>query len=243
MRFISFLLLFVFLYLVNMSTCKKLDYFSTFKFRENVFGEEDLIKDFVTLSNDPKANLPYSFTVCSFVFVKFWTSETCVFEMLKQDGSHWFLVTLSTTMRDYNDFTETMSVWYEHPKTGSHGREDFNNMVPIVPDSWYHICTGVNTDTGMLRIAVNGLMLINEEREYFKNTNAWKPKSVEGSILVFKGFLSGFWYQHLSIFSNLNIFGTLMSVDDMVKRTSGGEDCSSPGEYLRSAKLELYERN
>ena len=137
-------------------------------------------------------------------------------------------------MRDYNDFTETVSVWYDDPITGSYGREDFTNIVPIVPDSWYHICSGINTNTGMLRIAVNGLMLINEERDYFKSTIAWKPKSVEGSILVFKGFLSGFWYQHLSIFSNLNIFGTLMSVEDIVKRTAGGEACSSPADYLRS---------
>ena len=48
-----------------MCTCK-LDYFSTFKFKENVFDEEDLIKNFVTISNDPRAN-QISPTVLQFV--------------------------------------------------------------------------------------------------------------------------------------------------------------------------------
>ena len=222
-----------------MGTCKNLDYFSTFKFAKNVFGEEELIKNFVTLENDPTGNLPNSFTVCNFVYVKFWSSQTSVIEMRKEDGTHWFLVELSTSMRDYSDLTETVSFWYVDPTSGANGREDFTNIVPIVPDSWYHICMGLNTNTGRLRIVVNGVLLINEDRDYITNTIAWKPKSVQGKVLLLKGFHSGFWYQHWSIFTNLNIFGSMMSVEDMIQRTSGGENCSSPGDYLRSGKLDF----
>ena len=45
--------------------------------------------------------------------------------------------------------------------------------------------------------------------------------------------MSGFWIQCRAKFSNMNIFNSMMSVEDMVARTAGGEECSSPGDYLR----------
>ena len=104
--------------------------------------------------------------------------------------------------------------------------------VPIVPHSWYHVCMGLDTVSGLLRIVVNGVVMVNEEKDYFRNTVQWKPKSLEGKLLLFKSYLS-VWYQNRGIISNLNIFKDLMSVDQMVSRTAGGEDCSSPGDYLR----------
>ena len=80
---------------------------------------------------------------------------------------------------------------------------------------------------------VNGIQLVNEEKDYFKNTNAWKPTSLEGKIVHFKGYWGGFWYQYRHTFSNMNIFSSMMSVEDMVTRTAGGEECYRPGDYLR----------
>ena len=92
---------------------------------------------------------------------------------------------------------------------------------------------GLDTVSGLLRIVVNGVQLVSEEKEYFNNTADWKPKSLEDKIIQFKGYKSGFWYQFRSTFSNLNIFNSLMSVKDMVTRTAGGEGCDTPGDYLR----------
>ena len=50
---------------------------------------------------------------------------------------------------------------------------------------------------------------------------------------MFKAYLGGFWYQNKNTFSNLNIFSSLMSVEDMITRTSGGDTCDTPGDYLR----------
>ena len=33
----------------------------------------------------------------------------------------------------------------------------------------------------------------------------------------------------------MNIFGSVLSEEVMMKRTSGGDGCDSPGDYLRSA--------
>ena len=82
-------------------------------------------------------------------------------------------------------------------------------------------------------IVVNGVIVVNEEKDYFKNTKSWKPRSIENKILLFKANMNGFWTQEKSAFSNLNIFGFMMKVEDMEKRTSGGETCASPGDYLR----------
>ena len=77
------------------------------------------------------------------------------------------------------------------------------------------------------------MKVINEKKEYFINTNEWKPRSLKGKILQFKGYLSGFWWQYRDTFSNMNIFSSMMSVEDMVTRTSGGDTCDTPGDYLR----------
>ena len=87
--------------------------------------------------------------------------------------------------------------------------------------------------SGLLRIVVNGIEVVNEEKEYFKNTTHWKPKSLEGAILQFKGYQVGNWIQHRITFSNMHIFNSIISLEDLLTRTSGGEECYSQGDYLR----------
>ena len=215
----------------NTGNAKK--YFSNFKFEDIVFGEEHLISDYITLDNDPNSNLPDSYTVCSSVYVQYCTSNKGIVAMLKRDGSPWYSVEIFTNDRQYEHKSEKFVIWYENPTTGKSSSDQISSTVPIVPPSWYHICMGLDTVSGMLRIVVNGVMVVNEEKEYFRNSTHWKPTSLKGRILQFKGYCSGFWYQHRNIFSNLNIFSSMMSVEDMVTRTAGGEDCDSPGDYLR----------
>ena len=87
--------------------------------------------------------------------------------------------------------------------------------------------------SGLLRIVVNGREVVNMEKDYFRATVGWQPRSLAGRLVVFKGSSGGFWYQYRSTFSNMNIFGSMMAVEDMVTRTAGGEGCDSPGDYLR----------
>ena len=35
----------------------------------------------------------------------------------------------------------------------------------------------------MLRIVVNGVELVNEKKDYFRNTTHWKPTSVKGKLV------------------------------------------------------------
>ena len=230
MHFIS---IFIFTYVTSIANGNKQIYYSNFKFEKIVFGPEDVIEDYLTLADDPNGNLPESYTVCSSVFVKYATSDIAVIQMLKQDGTPWYSLVISGS-KNYDKMSENLELSFDNPTTGKF-ELDFltSSHIPIVPHSWYHICMGLDTVSGLLRIVVNGVEVVNEEKEYFRNTKTMKPGSLEESVLMFKGYEAGYWYQHRTTFSNMNIISSIMSLKDMVSRTSGGQDCSNPGDYLR----------
>ena len=135
--------------------------------------------------------------------------------------------------------SEGVQIWYEDPLTGNKLTFQLEDTgVPIVPHSWYHVCLGLDTESGHLRIVVNGVMVLNDKREEFRNTTAWMPESLEGKIIVFKQYFSGFWIQHRGKFTNMNIFSSIISLEDMMMRTSGEGDCTGAGDYLSWQEME-----
>ena len=54
----------------------------------------------------------------------------------------------------------------------------YNTEVPIVPHSWRHVCVGLDSVSGLLRIVINGILIDNEQKEYFNNTASMRPKSI-----------------------------------------------------------------
>ena len=142
--------------------------------------------------------------------------------------------------------SEIVHVIYTDPKTNERDAEFFGmgvvvsngTGIPIVPHSWYHVCMGLDTVSGLLRIVVNGVVMVNEEKEYFRNTVTMKPGSLEGKVLMFKEHHIGLHLNNRGKFTNLNIFGSMKSVDAMIERTSGGSSCFYPGDYLRCVKTQ-----
>ena len=177
-------LILLYLCIRSLGAVTDLKYFSTFKYGSVVYGPETNIKDYITLANDPIGNLPTAFTICSSIFIKFWTTEASFVEMYKEDESHWFLLQFATASRNYKDLSEMLYLYYENPETGQNLREELADaIIPIDPDSWYHICMGLDTVSGLLRIVVNGMQVVNEEKDYFRNTTHWKPTSVTGRLV------------------------------------------------------------
>ena len=66
---------------------------------------------------------------------------------------------------------------------GYKGTKYYDGQVPVIPRSWAHICLGLDTVSGLLRIGVNGKVIENEEREFFRGTDTIKPKSVAGKFV------------------------------------------------------------
>ena len=60
---------------------------------------------------------------------------------------------------------------------------------PVVPQTWYHICVGIDTVSGLLQIADNGILVSDEEKDILKNTSSIKPESVRGKLLGRLGIL------------------------------------------------------
>ena len=78
----------------------------------------------------------------------------------------------------------------DHSK-GAFQQEPFIDIpVPMIPHSWYHVCLGLDTVSGHLRIVSNGVKIVDMEKQYFKNNTAFKPKSligkVKGKIFLFQ---------------------------------------------------------
>ena len=178
-----FIFIFIFTYVTSIANGNKLIYYSNFKFENIVFGPEDLVVDYITLADDPNGNFPEVYTVCSSVFAKFVTSDLAVMHMLKQDGTPWYSLSISAGSKKYDtmsDISFFLFLSYNNPATGKFEIEFLTGShIPIVPHSWYHICMGLDTVSGLLRIVVNGVVMVNKEEDYFRNTMQWKPNSVE----------------------------------------------------------------
>ena len=135
-----------------------------------------------------------AFTICSSVYLHFIKSSIQIFQALKEDGYPWFSMRLYTMERAKHEIagqSEIVHVIYTDPKTNERDAEFFGmgvvvdngTGIPIVPHSWYHVCMGLDTVSGLLRIVVNGKEVVNMEKEYFRNTKDWKSSSVKGKVL------------------------------------------------------------
>ena len=87
--------------------------------------------------------------------------------MLKDDGSAWFSLEVSTIDRSrfeseiINNESEWLLIWYQDPETNENHPNGFlDTGIPIVPHSWYHVCMGLDTESGLLRIVVNGVKVV-----------------------------------------------------------------------------------
>ena len=96
---------------------KDITFLSSFSLKGYGFGAESLIQDYVTLQNDPKSNLPNSFTICSSLWVQYINSDSQVFQMYKRDGSIWFMLNLATYNRDFVKLSEMIKIHYDNPLT------------------------------------------------------------------------------------------------------------------------------
>ena len=173
----------VFLLLRIFIDARQLNYFSNFNDGSLIYGAESTMTDYVTLTNDPQANLPESFTVCSSLFIKFMLTKNNFIGILKEDGTQWFQMDLEH-LRDFSTLTERITLVYHNPVTGKDEPVKFwNQVVPITPHSWYHVCLGLDTVSGLLRIVINGFEIVNEEKDFFRNTSSIKPTSVAGKFL------------------------------------------------------------
>lgn len=210
---------------------KDVKYFDNFIEGDLVFGLESLITDYVVLANDPVSNLPPAFTVCSSLFLHHMSTNKDLVQLFQEDGSHWIHMEIEQ-LRNFNDFTEKVTLNFN-----GKSHNFWNTNLPIHPHSWYHAFLGLDAEYGHLRAVINGYTVVDEVIPSFKDSQDKRPRSLVGKLKVFKVAQLGYWYQSRGIFSNMNVYGSLLSLDAMVLITNGNK-CGESGDYLSWDNME-----
>ena len=212
---------------VRASKSEDLIIFDNFEFGGMDYGSEDKMVDFALLALDKKMDLPSSFTICSSAHLNFLTSDIFFYQLYQENGNGWFSLNIRAE-RDTKTFQENIElVYYKRLKNVKQTKDP----VSVVPNSWYHSCTALDTITGHMLIVVNGHIIIDQVIEEFVNSTNEKPKSLQGRLSLFKNFYSGFWYQSRQRLTNLNVYSSVLKVDEMISLTAG-ENCTGEGDYL-----------
>ena len=191
--------------------------------------------DYATLQNDPIANLPDEFTVCSSIYMKSYIMEQSLVQLLTKDGDPWFSLY-------FLHLNETSMM---HPYCiGVHGVYIHFTKIKATPLQWNHACIGINTVTGDLTTSINNEVVHNGVMDHFVGSNVIAPKNLTSNVILGKWFFQGKWLQSLGVSSNINIFGRKLSNIEMLLITNG-TNCGLEGDYIswKDMKWENYNSN
>ena len=177
------------------------------------------VHTYAELRNDPRASLPSSFTICSTAMTTYATDQyQMFFVLLGEDGNQWLHAAIFGT-----DSHDTMSTNFFH-------WDYANGTTPkIFPHQWVRSCMAVNTKSGFMQWVVEGILVENKTVDEVANpTNV--PTNLTGKV-VLGIYQYETWHAVSNKVTNLNIFSTALSVDQMQQRTKGG-NCIDEGDYL-----------
>ena len=97
-------------------------------------------------------------------------------QLFQGDGSHWLHFEIEL-IRNFNEFTDKITMNFNGKSNNF-----WKSGLPIVPHSWYHACIGLDTESGHLRVVVNGFTIVDEIERYFTGSTDKQPKSLVGKI-------------------------------------------------------------
>ena len=200
------------------------------KFVNQSEGVLDKATNYATLGSGIKRSLPTTnFTICGSIFVEFFRTYTTFFVVRKSsDETLWFNLYLQGL---YVSSESYLAYFHYH---GGGYFPNTNSTLPLRPHSWSHACVAVNAATGQVMVVINGLVTHDikvESRNFIVN----EPFSFEKHILLgaheynFSASTSYFSQSEAAV-SNVNIFSSSLSTQEMVKLTTN-ETCK-PGDVL-----------
>ena len=197
-----------------------------------VLGPETDMTDFAVLSNDPTGNLPSSFTICNSFFIKYITGRKVFVTVWQKDGRRSFLSFEINGIKNYKTFVERVHVFFNESESIF-----ATSGLPITPHAWYHGCIAIDTIAGNRRVVINGFVIVDEVNDAIKNSLHILPKSLSGRITLYKTKHPGIFYQSRGTITNMNVFQTALSIDQMNEITNGSE-CGLEGNYLSWNRME-----
>ena len=162
-----------------------------------------------------KENLPPSFTICTAFIVEAWAEYTNahLFVLRDDKGRFWHTVKIYAATT-YTQF----SIRFENlPRISFQSKNLFYAL------QWTRVCLSKDSNTSLSRLVVDGELLIEQEV---------KVKNQPDNLELILGW-DGNTYEFPGQTTDLNIFSSALTVEQMKSQTSPGEkECGLEGDFL-----------
>ena len=186
------------------------------------------VHTFAELKHDPRASLPDSFTICSEIMTTkcqnfVWPTY---FTLLDNNRTQ-----LISPGRSYGSMESLLFIFY-FQGLSEPGKD---TLPPLFPNKWSRSCVTVNTTSGFIQWVVEATLVLNTTSQEVKESKN-KPKDLSNKLVL--GARSyGVWTAATHKVTNLNIFSSALTVEEM-KTMTGGEGCMKEGDYLAWQDME-----
>ena len=200
-----------------------------------VFGAEELITDWASLATEHNSDLPPAFTICSSVSVNNKTTvlEQNFWQLLSKNGSGGIYASITGSLESEKVQTVRLGVDTKLTSFTNHSLLKLPMQV-----YWYHSCTGMDMVSGHVQMIINGQLIVDQVVKELTGYAEVRPRSLQGNLLLGKESMGGFWYQGRQRISNVNIYGGILSKDEMKEKTFGSECGLSDGDFLSWEEME-----
>ena len=197
---------------------------------ENKMAKKTLmeIHTYAELKSDPQGNLPDSFTICSSLMTPSCPSHIwpSFFTILDNEQAHLF-----TPAIRHKHMTSLLKIYFQKGSKSVVGE-----IPPLFPNQWIKSCLAINTTSGLITWVVEGVLILNTTSDELSNSTS-RPKDLSKKLMLGAKSTGGLWGASNSKVTNVNIFSSYLSVENMQRMTEEGS-CFGKGDYLAWVDME-----
>ena len=192
------------------------------------------VHTFAELKEDPKADFPPVFTICSSAMTTDCpaTYTRVLFNILDDNKKQLLVAKISVLDRDGSAATQYKLLY---SRRGSRSK----NFPPLFSHRWIRSCVAINKEAGLIQWVVNGELVLEVKSEEFISLELI-PKNLTGKLILGANSYkdSTEWYAESNKVTNINIFSFFISQEKMEEMTRGQGDCVEDGDYLAWRDME-----
>ena len=187
------------------------------------------VHTYAELKRDPRASLPDSFTVCSTIMTTNCRSNIwpTFFTILDNDRAQFL-----APIRNHGTIESLFLILFSKGSS----EVEIGQTPPFFPNQWTRSCMSINTTSGSIQWVVEGTLVLTTISEEVKNSKS-RPRDLSKKIVLSARSVGGVWLAPSHKVTNLNIFSSLLSIDEM-KSVTGGGSCIDEGDYLAWGDME-----
>ena len=187
------------------------------------------VHTYAELKQDPRASLPYLFTVCSTIMTTSCRANWPIFFNILENRQIQFMAPFRRNGQIKSafgiDFSQSTARTAKKERIGE-------ELPPIFPNQWIRNCMAVNTTSMLIQWVVDGTLILAKEFEELKKFNKSSPKNLANKVVLgARSWGGSHWFAASHKVTNLNIFSSFLSIKKMKEMTTGW-NCGKEGDYL-----------